>query len=61
MGKSTFCIKIQLSKCLKNYFEEYKFQNVCSENMIASFEKTLGTSLEAYFNAWINGDLILLK
>lgn len=53
--------KEKFEKCLKNYFEEYKFQNVCPENMIASFEKTLGTSLEAYFNAWINGDLILLK
>ena len=53
--------KEKFEKCLKNYFKEYKFQNVTPDKMIASFEKTLGTSLESYFNAWINGDLILLK
>ena len=51
----------KFEKCLQNYFKEYKYKNVTPENLIASFEKTLGTSLEGYFNAWTSGDLILLK
>lgn len=53
--------KNQFEKCLQNYFKEYKFQNVTPENLIASFEKTSKRSLESYFNAWINGEVILLK
>ena len=55
LGEKTF------NKCLKNYFEEYKFQNVTPSHLIASFEKTSNVSLESYFEAWINGDVILVK
>ena len=53
--------KEKFEKCLQNYFKEYKFQNVTPENMIASFEKTAKCNLENYFNAWISGEVILLK
>ena len=55
LGEKTFI------KCLQNYFEEYKFQNVTPSHLIASFEKTSNVSLQSYFNAWINGDVILVK
>lgn len=55
LGEKTFI------KCLQNYFEEYKFQNVTPSHLIASFEKTSNVSLQSYFNAWINGDIILVK
>lgn len=55
LGEKTF------NKCLQNYFEEYKFKNVTPDNLIASFEKTSRRNLKNYFNAWIEGKVILLK
>lgn len=55
MGENKF------QKCLQQYFENNKFKNVTPEDMIASFEKTSGRDLEGYFDAWINGKVILLK
>lgn len=51
----------KFQKCLQNYFDENKFKNVSPDDMIASFEKTTKTNLKSYFDAWINGKVILLK
>ena len=48
-------------KCLQNYFEEYKFQNVTPDNLISSFEKTSKRNLASYFSAWIEGEIILIN
>jgi hypothetical protein len=48
-------------KCLQNYFSAYCYRIATPEDMIASFEKTSGRDLESYFNAWISGNIILLK
>lgn len=53
--------KNQFEKCLQNYFNDNKFKNVTPEVMIASFEKTSKRNLESYFDAWISGEVILLK
>ncbi len=51
----------KFEKCLQTYFEKNMFKNVTPDDMIASFEKASGQNLEAYFNAWIEGRVILLK
>lgn len=51
----------KFQKCLQNYFDEYKFQNVTPDNLIASFEKTTKTDLKNYFDSWIEGKVVLLK
>lgn len=51
----------KFQKCIQNYFEEYRFQNVTPDNLIASFEKTSKTNLKNYFDAWISGNVVLLK
>lgn len=48
-------------KCLQAYFSDYSYENATPVDMIASFEKTSGIDLESYFNAWIDGSIILLK
>ena len=53
LGKDMFL------KCLKNYFSEYKFQNVSVEDMISSFEKTSKRSLGSFFDSWITGKVVL--
>ena len=45
-------------KCLKNYFEEYKFCNVIPQNMIDSFSKTANRDLNNFFNSWIDGNVV---
>lgn len=46
-------------KALKNYFNENCYKNARPENLISSFEKTSKRSLESFFDAWINGKVIL--
>jgi aminopeptidase N len=48
-------------KCLQDYFSDYSYQNVTPSDLIASFEKSSKVNLESYFNAWIDGKIILLK
>lgn len=51
----------QFKKCLKDYFNDYKFKNVTPDNLIASFEKSTGKALINYFYSWINGNIVILK
>ena len=46
------------SKCLKDYFNEYKFKLAEPEDLIGSFEKTSRADLEAFFNNYLNGKMI---
>lgn len=48
-------------KCLQNYFSDYCYRIATPADMIESFEKTSGRDLESYFDAWISGNIILLK
>jgi hypothetical protein len=48
-------------KCLKDYFSNNIYQNVTPAHLISSFEKTSKRDLESFFNAWIEGNIILLK
>ncbi len=45
-------------KCLKNYFESYKFEIATPEDMILCFSNSSGKDLESFFNAWINGEVV---
>ena len=45
-------------KCLKEYFEEYKFNFATPQNLIESFSNTSNKNLESFFNAWINGEVV---
>lgn len=48
-------------KCLQTYFSDNIYKNATPAHLIASFEKASGVSLESFFNAWIEGNIILLK
>ncbi len=45
--------------CLKNYFEEYAFENSSAEKLIESFSKTASTNLESFFQSWIDGSVLI--
>ncbi|MBO4412612.1 MAG: M1 family metallopeptidase [Clostridia bacterium] len=51
----------KFEKCLKQYFEENKYKISKPENLISSFEKASKTKLESFFNAWLDGKVILLN
>ena len=46
-------------KCLKEYFESFCYKNANSGDLIASFSKTAKIDLEGFFNAFLNGEVIL--
>lgn len=45
--------------CLKSYFEQYKFKNSSGERLIESFSKTSHRSLDKFFEAWLNGTVLI--
>ncbi|MBQ0017522.1 MAG: M1 family metallopeptidase [Clostridiales bacterium] len=53
LGTKTFM------KCLKNYFNTYKGNNVSPNELIASFEKTSLRRLENFFESWMSGKVII--
>lgn len=46
-------------KCLRSYFEEYKYQNVSSEKLIDTFSKKSHISLRNFFDAWLDGEVVI--
>lgn len=46
-------------KSLKTYFNENCYKIATPENLISAFEATCKRSLENYFDAWINGKVVL--
>ncbi|MGN1200914.1 MAG: M1 family metallopeptidase [Candidatus Caccovivens sp.] len=51
--------KRKFSKCLKEYYKDYKFKNSSPEKMIKSFSQTSGVNLESYFSSWIDGAVVI--
>ncbi len=47
-------------KALKNFYENYKFQNVSPEILIASFSASAGNNLENFIYSWINGEVVIM-
>lgn len=45
-------------KCLRDYFNRYKFLNSSSQALIDSFCKSSHTNLEGFFASWINGEVV---
>lgn len=48
-------------KCLQFYFSENIYKNATPADLIRCFEKASGVSLESFFSAWIDGNVILLR
>ena len=46
-------------KCLQNYFADFKYKIATGQDLIDSFSKTSKTKLDGYFNAWLNGEVVL--
>ena len=46
-------------RCLKNYVNEFKYKNVSKEDVIESFSKSSHRNLEAFFNSWLEGRVII--
>ena len=51
--------KKKFEKCLKNYFEKFRFQNVKRQDLINSFSRSAGRNLQGVFNAWLDGKVIV--
>lgn len=45
-------------KCLRDYFEQYKFLTVTPENLVSAFSESCNKDLTSFFNAWINGEVV---
>ena len=43
--------------CLRNYFEEYKFDNSCADKLIASFSRSSRINLKKFFSSWLDGNV----
>jgi len=46
-------------RCLRNYINEFKYQNVSKEMLISSFSRSCHRDLESFFNSWLEGDVII--
>ena len=46
-------------KCLKNYFQQFSFQNVGRQDVISCFSRNGGRNLQGFFNAWLDGKVIV--
>lgn len=49
----------KFNKCLKEYFKEFSFKNVKRGDLIKSFSKTSHMNLEGFFNAWLQGEVVI--
>lgn len=47
-------------KALKLYFNTFQFKNATPYDLIATFEKSSNKNLEAFFDSWISGKLVVL-
>ena len=54
LGKSKF------EKCLKFYYNEYRYKNVTAEELIECFSKKSRVNLESFFKSWILGKMVIL-
>lgn len=46
---------------LRTYFKDFKFKNAQYYDLIASFEKASKTDLESFFDAWLDGKIIIMQ
>lgn len=46
-------------KCLRNYFEEYKFDVSSKADFIASFSKSSRRKLNKFFDSWLDGKVVI--
>ena len=46
-------------RCLKTYFKEYQYMNSSPDKLISSFSKTSHRNLNKFFEAWIDGSVIV--
>lgn len=51
--------KKEFLKCLKNYFNEYKFKIVKPNDLINSLSKTSKTDLSNFFASWLDGKVVI--
>jgi len=49
----------KMNKCLKYFYECYKFKEATPTDLIEAFSKASGKNLESYFNSWFNGEVVL--
>ena len=49
----------RLTKCLRAYFEEYKFKEATPQDLINCLSKNSHRNLQSYINSWLNGDVVL--
>ena len=45
-------------KCLKVYFENFRYKNASGADLINSFSSSSHRNLEGYFSSWLNGEVI---
>lgn len=45
-------------KCLKDYFENFRYKNASGADLINSFSSSSHRNLEGYFSSWLNGEVI---
>lgn len=53
IGEKTFI------KSLNNYFENNKFHNASTENLILSFNNVTGQNLSNFFDSWLKGKVVI--
>ncbi len=46
-------------KCLRDYYEKYAFKNSSTQVLIKSFSSSARINLRAYFDSWLNGDVVV--
>ena len=46
-------------KCLQNYFDDFEYKTATGQDLIEIFSKTSKTKLDGFFNAWLNGEVVL--
>ena len=46
-------------RCLKNYFNDYKFKIAKRENLIESFSKSANRNLKPFFDSWLDGKVVV--
>lgn len=49
----------KMDKCIKAYFEEFKFKEATPQDLVNTFSRVSGKNLQSYFDSWFNGEVVL--
>ena len=52
--------KVKFEKCLRYYYNEFRYKNVSAEELVECFMKRSRVNLESFFKSWTSGKIVML-